>query len=119
MQTWKSGCLSVAPPQKDPALSRPLCSKTQIKVTLDSQDIGSKDTSIEEKNKFEEEWAAANLRNRRAQDVPVHITTMSHDDETPAGQMNFTQNSNAALLRRSVSGIKIGLRSCPGRKNIE
>ena len=40
---------------------------------------------------------------QKAKDVPVHITTKSHDDETPAGQMNFTQNSNEALLRRSIS----------------
>ena len=37
-------------------------------------------------------------------DVPVHISTMAHDDESPAGQMNFTQNSIEAHHLRSFFG---------------
>ena len=77
---------------------------------------------MEENNKFKEGWEKASgglFEEQNAKDVPVHITTMSHDDESPAGQMNFTQNSNEALLRRSISGIKKGLRSCLGWRNTE
>ena len=56
---------------------------------------------------------------QNAKDVPVHITTIVLDDETLAGQMNFTQNSKEALHRRSISSGKKGLRASPGRRNTE
>ena len=37
-------------------------------------------------------------------DVPLHITTMAYDEESTAGQMNFTQNSIEAHHRRSFFG---------------
>ena len=33
---------------------------------------------------------------------------MAHDEESPAGQMNFTEISTKALLRRSLFGKKVG-----------
>ena len=42
-------------------------------------------------------------KEQKAKDAPVHITSMSHNDESPARQMNFTQDGNEALLRRSIS----------------
>ena len=44
---------------------------------------------------------------QNAIDVPVHITIIAHDDESPAGQMNFTQNSIEALHRRILVGKKV------------
>ena len=67
-----------------------------------SQDIGQNKTPFAKKNLLVERWVYA-AEEQNAKDVPVHITTMAHDDESSAGQMNFTQNSNEALLRRSVS----------------
>ena len=37
----------------------------------------------------------------------VRVTTMAHDDESPAGQMTFTQNSTGAHHRRSLFGYKV------------
>ena len=57
------------------------------------------------KNVFVEEWVhvgGGSSEEQKTIDVPVHITTMAHDDESPASQMNFTQNSNEALHRRSL-----------------
>ena len=56
------------------------------------------------KNVFVEEWIYVGGDSSEEQntiDVPVHITTMAHDDEFPAGQMNFTQNSIEAHYRLS------------------
>ena len=39
---------------------------------------------------------------QEAKEIPVHMPTMSHEDETPDVQLSFTQNSNEALLRRSL-----------------
>ena len=44
---------------------------------------------------------------QNTKDVPVHITTIVYDDESPAGQMNFTQNSIEAHHRRSLFGYKV------------
>ena len=41
-------------------------------------------------------------KEQKAKDVPVHFTTMSHNDESPAKQMNSTQDGNEASLRRSI-----------------
>ena len=41
---------------------------------------------------------------QKAKDIPVHMPTMSLDDEIPALEMNFIQNSNEALLRHNLSG---------------
>ena len=58
-------------------------------------------------------WERA-AEEQNAKDVPVNITTMAHDDEPSAGQMNFTQNSNEALLRHSISGRKVRRRALAG-----
>ena len=68
------------------------------------------------KNVFVEEWIYVSGDSSEEQntiDVPAHITTMAHDDESPAGQMNFTQNSIEAHHRRSLFGYKIRLEVVP------
>ena len=65
------------------------------------------------KNVFVEEWidvCGDSSDGQKTTNAPVRVTTMAHDDETPAGQINFSQNSIEALHR---------LRSCPGRGNVE
>ena len=58
------------------------------------------------KNVFVEDWIDVGGDSSEEQNTinaPVHITTMAHDDETPAGQINITQNSIEALHRRMDS----------------
>ena len=74
------------------------------------------------KNVFMEEWIyiGGDLpEEQKTLNAPMSIATMARDDETPAGQMNFTQNNIEALHRRCLFGYKEDLRSCPGRRNIE
>ena len=59
---------------------------------------------------FVEEWidvGGDSSEEQKTISAPVHITTVAHDDETPAGQMNFAQNSIEALHRRSLCGYKV------------
>ena len=59
------------------------------------------------KNVFVEEWiyvGGDSSEEQKTINVPVHITTMAHDDESPAGQMTLTQNSIEAPHRRSLFG---------------
>ena len=59
---------------------------------------------------FVEEWihvGGDSSEEQNTVDVPVQITIMAHDDESPAGQMNFTQNSIEAHHRRSLFGYKV------------
>ena len=56
---------------------------------------------------FVDEWidvGGDSSEEQNTTDAPVHITTMAHDDEIPAGQMNFTQNSIEAHHRHSPFG---------------
>ena len=62
------------------------------------------------KNVFVEDWFCVggdSSEEQNAQDVPVHITFITHDDESPAMQMNFTQKSIEAHHRRSFLGWKV------------
>ena len=64
-------------------------------------------TGVTLKKAFVEEWiyvGGDSSEEQNAIDVPVHITIMAHDDESPAWQMNLTQNSIEALHRRSLFG---------------
>ena len=64
-------------------------------------------TGVTLKIVFVEEWICVggdSSEEQNAQDVPVHITTMAHDDESPAKQMNFDQNSIEAHHTRSFLG---------------
>ena len=66
-----------------------------------------------------EEWKKVGghlTEEQNAFDVPAHITTMAHDDESPAGLMNFTQNSIEALHRRSLFGYKARLEVVPWKE---
>ena len=57
---------------------------------------------------FVEEWidvCGDSSEGQKTINAPVRITTMAHDDETPAGQINFTQNSIEALHRRCLFGF--------------
>ena len=74
------------------------------------------------KNVFVEEWIKVggdSPEEQKTINAPMRIKSMAHDDETPAGQMNITQNSIEALHRRCLFRYKEDLRSCPGRRNIE
>ena len=39
---------------------------------------------------------------QKTRNAPVRINTTAHDDETPAGQTSFTENSIEALQRRCL-----------------
>ena len=74
------------------------------------------------KNVFVEEWVDVcgdSSEGQKTINAPVRIITMAHDDETPAGQINFSHNSIEALHRRCLFVYEEDLRSYPGRRNIE
>ena len=50
----------------------------------DSQDIGSNETTKEEKNNFKKGDRGDKPGEQRAEDIPVHMPTMSHNDAISA-----------------------------------
>ena len=71
-----------------------------------TQDIGSNETTKEEKNNFKKGERGGKPGEQRAEDIPVHMPTMSHNDATPAMLMNFTQNSKEAFLRHCLDRVQ-------------
>ena len=67
-----------------------------------AQDNGSNETTQEEENNMKKGELGGKPREQRAEDIPVHMPTMSHNDAISAMYMNFTQNSKEALLQHCL-----------------
>ena len=103
--------------ERPSAIEAPLLNYTEHSehIPVTPRKFRENEPPFEKKNMFVEGWVYAgggSSEEQNALDVPLHITTMAHDDGSPAGQMNFTRNSNETLLRRSISGRK-GLEGKP------
>ena len=71
-----------------------------------AQDIGSNETTKEKENNRKKGELGGKPGEQRAEDIPVHMPTMSHKNAISAMWMNFTQNSKEALLQHCLDHKK-------------
>ena len=70
----------------------PIAIKAFMMKSHGAQDIGSNETK-EEKNNFKNGERRGKPGEPRAEDIPVHMRSMSYNDATSALYMNFTQTA--------------------------